>query len=263
MAMLNVSWSKNMKQKILFLYLVLVVTTCFIGGCVEDQGKIEDDMNTVTVDSGEFVNVMAEANTAYIKALVSTSQKNISASESSIDLLVNKLTYIADTYGEAPPEVYGSDNNWTADIRSSVQIAESSQQLLNSGDIEAAHLALEPMRDLFFNLHERNGIIYMGDRLTIFHTTMEEAIDAANTNDTEMVATYIPKLESEWQLVKDSDRPDTADESYDQILGQVDDAIGALNNSVVSGNSTEIQTNSENLRLAFAKVFAKYGVVIS
>ncbi len=254
-----------MKLKLLPLYFILILITCLVAGCVDEQTKNEDDTNTVpaTVDEAEFAQIMAEANSAYIKALVSTSQKNTSASEASINLLVERLTYVSETYGQAPPEMYANDKNWTGEIKRAVLIAAYSQEMLASGDIEAAHNALEPMRDLFFSLHERNGVIHMGDLLTVFHASMEEAITFANANDTGMVASYIPTLEEEWQDVKDSDRPASADEEYDQTLAQVDSAIGVLNSSLTTGDSAEIKTNAENLRLAFARVFAKYGVVIS
>lgn len=255
----------KMKIKLLSLCLILILSLSFISGCVDKQTKTDKNTTTIsdTVDEAKFAEVMKEANTAYIKALVSTSQKNVSASQAAIDELVNKLTYMSDNYGQAPPAMYANDTSWTTEIERAKLIASNSQELLAGGDIEAAHTALEPMRDLFYSLHERNGVIHMGDLLTIFHATMEEAIGAANANDTEKVATYVPKLKSEWQNVTNADKPSSADENYAQVLGQVDNAIVVLNNSVSSGNLTEVKTNSENLRLAFSKTFAKYGVVIS
>ncbi|WP_342305291.1 hypothetical protein [Methanolobus sp. ZRKC5] len=254
-----------MKLKLLFVYSLIIISTFLIAGCVDEQVKNKDDTAAipVIVDEIEFAEIMAEANTVYIEALVSTSQKNVSASQSSIDELVGKLTYVSDTYREAPPEMYTNDKNWASEIKRAVLIAEYSQEMLEEGDIETAHSTLEIMRDLFFGLHERNDVIHMGDLLTVFHASMEEAIDAANANDTEMVAAYIPTLKEEWQAVKDAEKPESADDGYKPALAQVDSAIGVLNYSVASGNLTDIKTESENLRLAFAKVFVKYGVVIS
>ncbi|WP_143072248.1 hypothetical protein [Methanolobus profundi] len=230
-----------------------------------DEGTENEDITTtdMVVNETEFTEVMAEANTAYVKALVSTSQKNVSASRSSIDELVNKLTYVSDTYGEAPPEMYANDKNWQSEIKRAVLIAEYSQEMLDENDIESAHDALEPMRDLFFGLHERNNVLHMGDHLTMFHMTMEEAITAANANDTELVASYIPTLEEQWQDVKNATMPESADSNYNQSLATVDTAIEVLDDSVATGNSTLVQQDAESLRLAFAKVFAKYGIVIS
>lgn len=254
-----------MKMKLIFVYFLIIISTFLIAGCVDEQVKNNDHTTAipVTVNETEFNGIMAEANTAYIKALVSTSEKNISASKSSIDELVGKLTYVSDAYGEAPPEIYATDKNWASEIKRAVLIAESSQEMLEEGDIETAHSTLEIMRDLFFGLHERNDVIHMGDLLTVFHASMEEAIDAANANNTEMVAAYIPMLEDEWQAIKDAEKPENADDGYEPALAQVESAILVLNYSVESGNLTDIKTNSKKLRLAFAKVFTKYGVVIS
>lgn len=254
-----------MKIKLFSLCLILILCLSFISGCVDEQTKSAENTTTIsgTVDEAKFAEVMNEANTAYIKALVFTSQKNVSASQAAIDQLVNKLTYVSDNYGQAPPAMYTNDTSWKTEIERAKLIASNSQKLLADGDIEDAHTALEPMRDLFYSLHERNGVIHMGDLLTEFHATMEETIDAANANDTEKVVTYIPKLKTEWQNVTNADKPASADENYVQVLGQVDNAIVVLNNSVSSGNLTEVKTNAENLRLAFSKAFAKYGVVIS
>ncbi|MDK2937930.1 MAG: hypothetical protein PWQ51_94, partial [Methanolobus sp.] len=99
--------------------------------------------------------------------------------------------------------------------------------------------------------------------LTRFHMNMEEAIDAANVNDTETVSSYIPTLKSEWQDVKNAEKPPSADDNYNQSLATVDTAIEVLGESASTGNSTLLKEDAEKLRLAFAKVFAKYGVVIS
>ncbi|WP_292468223.1 hypothetical protein [Methanolobus sp.] len=44
--------------------------TCLIAGCVDEQIKSEDNTSTIpaTVNEAEFAQIMAEANTAYIKA---------------------------------------------------------------------------------------------------------------------------------------------------------------------------------------------------
>lgn len=254
-----------MGKNIFFMCFTLLLSTCLISGCVGEQIKNEDETTAIpaTVNETEFTELMAEANTVYIKALVSTSHKNISASESSIDELVDKLRYVYDKYGEAPPQMYANDKNWAIEIKRAVLIAEYSQEMLEEDDIETAHSTLEIMRDLFFSLHERNDVIHVGDLLTVFHASMEEAVDAANASNTEMIAAYIPTLKEEWQAVKDAEKPKSADNGYETALAQVDNAILVLNNSVASGNLTDIKTDSEKLRLAFNEVFVEYGVVIS
>ncbi|WP_340818449.1 hypothetical protein [Methanolobus sp. WCC4] len=253
-----------MKQRMIALCMLLTLVFVFIPGCIDENPK-EEEMTSkdIVVNETEFAEVMKEANTAYVKALVSTSRKDTSSSQIYIDELVEKLTYVSDTYGEAAPEMYATDKYWQTEIKRAVIIAEYSQEMLDEGDIEAAHEALEPMRDLFFGLHERNDVLHMGDHLTMFHMTMEETITAANENNTEMLTLFIPKMEEQWQDVKDAERPDSADASYDQSLAAVDTAIEMLNGSVETGNITQVQQDAGSLKLAFADVFSKYGVVIS
>jgi hypothetical protein len=248
----------------LFTCIFLAISLALVSGCVEDTDETKETEDpVVVVNETEFEQIMEEANTAYDNALISTSQKNVNASQSSINELVNKLSYVYDTYGENPPEMYSEDRNWEIEIKRSVLIAKHSQEMLEEGDIEASHEGLEPMRDLFFSLHERNNVLHMGDYLTRFHMNMEEAIDAANVNDTETVSSYIPTLKSEWQDVKNAEKPPSADDNYNQSLATVDTAIEVLGESASTGNSTLLKEDAEKLRLAFAKVFAKYGVVIS
>nr|WP_321498485.1 hypothetical protein [uncultured Methanolobus sp.] len=252
-----------MKFKLLFT-CILALASVLICGCVDDTTENEKTEPTIeVVNETEFTYTMEEANAAYVKALVATSQKNITETELSINELITKLGYIADTYGENPPEIYAMDRNWKTEIKRAVLIAEYSQEMLDEEGIEAAHSALEPMRELFFSLHERNNCLHMGDHLTRFHMLMEESIAAASINDTETVASYIPVLKSEWKNVNDADIPYTADSNYNQSLATVDTAIEVLEEKTATGNSTLVQEDAENLRLAFAKVFAKYGVVIS
>jgi hypothetical protein len=253
-----------MKAKLLCTCIFFAILLAVISGCVEDSSENDKTETTViVVNETEFSQVMEEANTAYVKALISTSQKNVNASTSSIDELVNKLAYVSDTYGDNPPEMYTNDKNWKTEIKRAVLIAEHSQEMQEvEEDIEAAHTGLETMGNLFFSLHERNNILHMGDYLSIFHMSMEEAVDAASINDTERVATYIPTLKSEWQDVKDAEKPVLADSNYNQSLATVDNAIEILEKSSATGDAIQVQEDAENLKLAFANVFAKYGVVI-
>jgi hypothetical protein len=59
-----------MKLKLLPLCPTIMLITCLIAGCVDEQIKSEDNTSTIpaTVNEAEFAQIMAEANTAYIKA---------------------------------------------------------------------------------------------------------------------------------------------------------------------------------------------------
>ncbi len=206
---------------------------------------------------------MQSANSNYVKALVSTSKKDYNASEEALDGLVEDLETIKAKYAENPPAVYATDEKWPDTLDEALTIAKSSREYLRKNDIEAAHEALEPMRDLFLELHRRNGINLMGDRLTDFHTIMEIAVDATNENDTVSVVTLIPELEIRWEAVASAEPPETADENYEASLGAVELKIHELETAATLNDAEETKKVAEEMRQAFALVFVKYGVVIA
>ncbi|MDI3487096.1 MAG: hypothetical protein PWQ50_2316, partial [Methanolobus sp.] len=115
----------------LFTCIFLAISLALVSGCVEDTDETKETEDpVVVVNETEFEQIMEEANTAYVNALISTSQKNVNASQSSINELVNKLSYVYDTYGENPPEMYSEDRNWEIEIKRSVLIAKHSQEML-------------------------------------------------------------------------------------------------------------------------------------
>jgi hypothetical protein len=99
--------------------------------------------------------------------------------------------------------------------------------------------------------------------MTEFHTTMEIAIEDANENNTAAVAALIPKLEEEWESVSNAEPPKSADENYEASLQAVELKITELGNAADLNDTEETIKVAEELRQAFAQVFARYGVVIA
>lgn len=262
--------------------MIVLTLISFGAGCVSDSGT-ETEAEIATEDEkdaedqepeseegveaegedSEFEALMQSANSNYVKALVSTSRNDYNASEEALDGLVEDLEAVKAEYTENPPAVYATDEKWPETLDEALAIAESSREHLRENDIETAHEALEPMRDLFFDLHQRNGINLMGDRLTSFHTLMEIAIEDANKNDTAAVATLIPELEIRWEAVASAEPPETADENYEASLEAVELKIHELETAAVLNDEEETKKIAEEMRQAFAQVFAKYGVVIA
>ncbi|AKB35194.1 hypothetical protein MSSAC_0604 [Methanosarcina siciliae C2J] len=277
-----------MKIKTLMAAVIAFALITFGAGCVSDSGG-EDSPATEEgtgegieeAEAGEEVNeegfsgneselmtaefdaLMQKANSNYVKALVSTSKKDYNASSEALSGLVEDLTAVSESYAENPPAVYADDEQWPETIDEALAIAVDSREKLLENNIDAAHTALEPMRDLFFELHVRNGIDLVGDRMTEFHTTMEIAIGDANENDTAAVAALIPELEAEWESVSNAEPPASADENYESSLQAVELKITELWSAANLNDTEEAIIVAEELRQAFAQVFAKYGVVIA
>ncbi len=276
-----------MKIKVLITVLLALALIAFGAGCVSDSGEeegpaaeegtgagieeadagvgeeVETEVETGDLADAEFDALMQKANSNYVKALVSTSKKDYNASSEALSGLVEDLTAVSEGYTENPPAAYAADEKWPETIDEALAIAVDSQEKLLENDIEAAHTALEPMRDLFFELHKRNGIDLMGDRMTEFHTLMEIAIEDANENNTAAVVSLMPELEAKWEGVSNAEPPESADENYEASLQAVDLKITELGNAANLNDTEETIKVAEELRQAFAQVFAKYGVVIA
>jgi hypothetical protein len=225
--------------------------------------QAEAEAGTGDVKDAEFNALMEKANSNYVKALVSTSKGDYNASSTALSELLTDLTAVSDEYVENPPDVYAGDEKWPETLDGALAIVVDSREKLLENNITASHTALEPMRDLFLELHRRNGIDLMGDRLTEFHTEMEIAIEEANNNNTTAVAALIPELKVMWESVSIAEPPKSADENYKASLQAVETKITELENAANQNDTEETKTVAEELRQAFAQVFAKYGVVIA
>lgn len=278
-----------MKIKVQITVLLVLALITLGSGCISDSGEengpaaeegaeagveeneagegteeeAEAEVGTGDLAEAEFNALMQKANSNYVKALVSTSKKDYNASSEALSGLVEDLTAVSEDYTKNPPAVYAADEKWPETIDEALAIAVDSRKKLLGNDIEAAHTALEPMRDLFLELHRRNGIELMGDRMTEFHATMEIAIEDANENNTAAVAALIPELKEEWESVSSAEPPESADENYEASLQAVEIKITELENAANLDDAEETKIVAEELRQAFAQVFAKYGVVIA
>lgn len=65
------------------------------------------------------------------------------------------------------------------------------------------------------------------------------------------------------ESVRSAEPPESADENYEASLEAVELKIHELENAAVLNDAEETKKVAEELRQAFAQVFAKYGVVIA
>lgn len=277
------------KVKVLISVLLALALVIFGAGCASDSGKengtaaeegaeagievgtagegtggeVETEIETGNVGDAEFNALMQKANSNYVKALVSTSKKDYNASSTALSGLVEDLTAVSESYTENPPAVYAADEKWPETVDGALAIAVDSREKLLENNIEASHTALEPMRDLFLELHRRSGIDLVGDRMTDFHALMEIAIEDADKNNTAAVVALIPELEAKWESVSNAEPPESADENYEASLQTVKLKLTELGNAANLNDTEETIKVAEELRQAFAQVFAKYGVVIA
>lgn len=259
---------------LLFLLLLLILTT-FVSGCILDSGNdtasevsgeetpFEEERELRDAEEADFKALMRNANSYYVKALISTSKKDYPASEKALAALIGVLNSVETRYVENPPAPYAGDEAWPETLAQALNITKASQTYLQENDIDSAHEALEPMRDLFLDLHQRNDIDLMGDRLTRFHTVMEHAVEAAGKNDTTGVGMLVPELEFLWGSVEAAEPPENADEAYEASLEAVELKIHELEIAVILNDAEETKKVAEELKGAFAKMFGKYGVVIA
>jgi hypothetical protein len=79
-------------------------------------------------------------------------------------------------YYESPPPEYSDDARWQADLAAITGRLHIAEWMAVGGDMAGAHEALEPVRQIWMDVRERNGAWWFGDELTRYHDVMEPIV---------------------------------------------------------------------------------------
>jgi hypothetical protein len=126
----------------------------------------EDQARTDLLDS------FAKLDQAYVPALALTKMGTPEASKKALGNLERRWQGFRQQYVHAFPD----DAQWKTDFESVGKAIGEATEHLAAGRQLDAHESLEAIREILLEARRRNGMDYYLDRLTEFHTTMEEIV---------------------------------------------------------------------------------------
>ncbi len=215
--------------------------------------------------SPSFATLFSAFNENYKQALYATQQGEEDRSVG--ELAATRLTWemVLLRYYEAPPEAYRKDTRWKADLATVSGYIDAAEAQLHAGNLAEAHAALEPIRRLWADINERNGLRRFGDALTRFHEVMEPAVLAGKTTDEASLAAFQAKLEAlttGWRKVQHFGflpKRDQDKKRFKELMAAETLAIGNLTQAAEAKDCAGIQRVAPEVKNAFAELYLAFG----
>ncbi|MCV2869361.1 hypothetical protein OEW28_12070 [Defluviimonas sp. WL0002] len=120
----------------------------------------------------EFEASFREMYGIYRIALFQTNAGEHAESFTAVTDLSDQLAALAEIWGEDPPPQYQDDHLWGATIDTARALVGTANDQVAAHELSEAHETLESLRDLFGELHARNGIETFSDRMNAYHAAM-------------------------------------------------------------------------------------------
>jgi hypothetical protein len=128
------------------------------------------------VDCPDFDSALNAWSTFYKRSLYATSMGKQENAKRPLGKSREAWYQVLTRYYEDPPAKYAADSRWQSDLAAITGHLHLGEWLTYSGDLEAAHEALEPVRRIWMKIRERNGVRWFGDELTRYHDVMEPVV---------------------------------------------------------------------------------------
>lgn len=198
---------------------------------------------------------------SYRSALFATNSGDAAKSAKALAGFAASWSGLAAAYRAAPPPQYQSDAAWATSLDAiDAKIAEASA-VVAAGDLAAAHLTLEAVRETFGDLHERNGITGFSDRMNAYHAEMETvlALDLAATDATTLAehAGVLGYLAAEITRLPAPEAAGNAD--YAALQAGFIASVTAFDAAVRAGDAAAVQASVGGLKVPYSKFFLMFG----
>jgi hypothetical protein len=215
--------------------------------------------------SPSFATLFSAFNENYKQALYATQQGE--RDRSAGELAATRLTWemVLLRYYETPPEAYRKDARWKADLATVSGYVDAAEAQLHAGNLAEAHASLEPIRRLWADINERNGVRRFGDALTRFHDVMELAVLAGKTADEATLAAFQGKLEAltaGWRKVQHFGfLPKRAEDKkrFKELVAAETLAVQNLTQAAEAKDCAGIQRLAPEVKNAFAELYLAFG----
>ena len=211
----------------------------------------------------DFEAQMRDAYGDYRVALFQSNTGNVAATTQALGSLAEKWSVLDQAWSSNPPPQYVDDPSFPDTVAAVAKVIDLARQKVRDGDLAAAHVVLEEIRNDLGALHLRNGLMGFSDRMNAYHAKMEAVLSAdyagATGGGLERLREDAAVLAYLAHDVVAHPAPNAADPAYDGLVKALADSVAALQAAARGTDPEAALAARGGLKPAYAKLFAKFG----
>ncbi len=196
----------------------------------------------------EDFNVM---NNFYKQTLFLTGKNERDKAIANYENLIPSFRKFQEKYTTYHPYALKGDAKLGPDLVQVAGMISGVNDLVRTGDLHQAHLALEKVRPVFQDIFKRNGFSMLAVALVDFHDEMELMLDAANAKDSAKLVALYPQVSEKLKAVE----AETNDAEIQTIRKNLDDLLGLAK----AAQTDQLPAKGDALKSSFVKVYLQRG----
>ncbi|MBK7548295.1 MAG: DUF2892 domain-containing protein [Rhodoferax sp.] len=196
----------------------------------------------------EDFNVM---NNFYKQTLFLTGKNERDKAIANYENLIPSFRKFQEKYTTYHPYALKGDTKLGPDLVQVAGMISGVNDLVRTGDLHQAHLALEKVRPVFQDIFKRNGFSMLAVALVDFHDEMELMLDAANAKDSAKLVALYPQVSEKLKAVE----AETNDAEIQTIRKNLDDLLGLAK----AAQTDQLPAKGDALKSSFVKVYLQRG----
>ena len=196
----------------------------------------------------EDFNVM---NNFYKQTLFLTGKNERQKAITNYESLIPSFQQFQQKYSIYQPYALKGDTKLGPDLAQVSGMISDVNDLVRTGDLHQAHLALEKVRPVFQDIFKRNGFSMLAVALVDFHDEMELMLDAANAKNPEKLISLYPQVSDKLKAVE----TETNDAEIQAIRKNLDDLLGLAK----AAQTDQLPAKGDALKSSFVKVYLQRG----
>jgi Protein of unknown function (DUF2892) len=190
-------------------------------------------------------------NDHYKQTLFLTGKNEREKAIAKYDSLLPAYQQFQTKYTAYRPYALRSDGQLGSDLASVAGMLSGVNDMVRTGDLHQAHLALEKVRPVFQDMFKRNGFSMLAVALVDFHDAMELMLDAANAKDPGKLVALYPPVSDKLKAVE----AEANDAEIQAIRKHLDELLTLAKES----RTDQLAAKGDLLKSSFVKVYLKRG----
>lgn len=198
-----------------------------------------------------FLEDFSAMNHFYKQTLFLTGKAEREKAIANYDRLLPSFRAFQDKYTAYRPYALKGDAKLGPDLAQVAGMIGGVNDLVRTGDLHQAHLALEKVRPVFQDMFKRNGFSMVAVALVDFHDAMELILDAASAKDPQKLAALYPEVSDKLKAVE----AETNDVEIQAIRKNLDDLLSLAR----AAQADALPARGDALKSSFVKVYLQRG----
>ncbi len=212
----------------------------------------------------EFETELRGVYATYRAALFTTNQNKPDEAAAAVAALSQGWTVLSQKWARAAPPQYADDPQFAPTLTLAAgEIADASRQIA-AGDLGAAHITLEKIRDQLGALRARNHVAVFSDRMDEFHKEMEKTLGRLQADltpaalaDLRGEAAVLAYLADRIAAAPPPEAKSSAE--FGPLVEGVAKAVRAVRQTAASGDAEATKRALHGLKKPYSILFLKFG----